>query len=64
MQVSTHLLVYLCHAAEAGIRFRGSDLQGVEVVAALKVYSPGEAESATFLVDAEEIPRIHQQHVG
>lgn len=36
----------------------------VEVVSALVVYSPGEAEGAALLVDAEQIPRINQQHVG
>lgn len=55
---------YLCHAAEAGVGFRGSDLQNVEVVPALVVDSPGEAERPALLVDAEQIPRIHQQHVG
>lgn len=54
----------LCHAAEAGVAFRGSDLQGVEVVSALVVHRPGEAERPTLLVDAEQIPRIHLQHVG
>lgn len=56
--------VYLCHAAEAGVGFRGSDLQSVEVVSALVVDHPGEAERPALLVDAEQIPRIHQQHVG
>lgn len=58
------LVPYLSHAPKAGISFRGSDLQMVEVVAALIVYSSGEAEAAALLVDAEQIPRINQQHVG
>lgn len=36
----------------------------MEVVSALVVDSPGEAECPVLLVDAEQIPRIHQQHVG
>ena len=55
---------YLCHAAEARVGFGGADLQGVQVVSALVVDGPGQAERAALLVDAEQIPRIHQQHVG
>lgn len=55
---------YLCHAAEPRVGFGGADLQGVQVVSALVVDGPGEAESAALLVDAEQIPMIHQQHVG
>lgn len=36
----------------------------MEVVSALVVDTPGETERPTLLVDAEQIPRIHQQHVG
>lgn len=55
---------YLRHATEAGVGFGGADLQGVEVVSALVVDGPGEAERSALLVDAEQIPRIQQQHVG
>lgn len=36
----------------------------MEVMSTLIVHSPGEAEPSTLLVDAEQIPRIHQEHVG
>lgn len=54
----------LCRGGEAGVGLGGADLQQVEVVAALVVERPGQAERAALLVDAEQIPRIHQQHVG
>lgn len=58
------MVTHLCHGAEAGIGLGGADLQGVEVVSALVVDGPGEAERPAVLVDAEQIPRVHQQHVG
>lgn len=36
----------------------------MEVVTALVVYGSCEAECAALLVDAEQISRVYQQHVG
>lgn len=57
-------VTHLCHGAEARVGLGGADLQRVEVVSALVVDGPGEAERAAVLVDAEQVPRVHQQHVG
>lgn len=54
----------LCRGGEAGVGLGGADLQQVQVVAALVVQRPGQAERAALPVDAEQIPRIDQQHVG
>lgn len=53
-------VAYLCNAAEAGVAFGGSDLQGVQVVTALVVNRSGEAQSAAFLVDAEQVSGVNQ----
>lgn len=55
---------HLCRGGQAGVGLGGSDLQQVEVVAALIVDRPGQAERAALLADTEQIPRIYQQHVG
>lgn len=63
-QFVVNVFLYLCHAAEPSVGLWRPDLHDVEVVTALVVHGPGEAERATLLVDAEQIPRIHEQHVG
>lgn len=55
---------HLGHGGQAGVGLGGSDLQQVEVVAALIVERPGQTERAALLADTEQIPRIYQQHVG
>lgn len=52
--------MYLCHAAKAGVGFRSSDLQGMQVVTTLIVDVPGEAKRSALLVDAKQIPWINQ----
>lgn len=54
----------LCHGGEAGVGLGGSDLQQVEVVATLIVNWTGQAERTALLAETEQIPRIHQEHVG